>query len=191
MKKQPSLSLMLIVSLLLLTIVFYQIYYLSKNNYISWVKESFTSGESSTVNMPLTTTYTCNNFCGPSARCAMTGQQCSADTDCPGCQNKQSSFALSNQCVPAANDGGKMTVGVTPQYSVLTSGYGTNERVISNDPPNEAYFGPKTWLPTYEVGKTLFDKRYKPDPLEFMPSYPSRYTATGEFVDDGPLAANY
>jgi hypothetical protein len=37
------------------------------------------------VNLPLTDTYSCQNFCGPTARCSVTGQQCSADIDCPGC----------------------------------------------------------------------------------------------------------
>lgn len=182
---------LIVFSLLLLIWVFHMIHYLSVNNYISWVVESFTSGTSHSVDLPLTTTYTCNNFCSPTARCAMTGQQCLADADCPGCQKGSPNARASSAPVPGANDGGKMTVGVTPQYSTLTSGYGTHQRIISNDPPAQANFGPKVWLPGYQEEKAMFDKRYQPGPIQFMPSYPSRDTATGEFVDDGPLAANY
>jgi hypothetical protein len=144
--------------------------------------------------MPLTTTYTCSNFCGPTARCAVTGQQCLADTDCPGCQPYSPSLSTTTTCISGADDGGKLTVGVTPQYSSLTSGYGTHERVVTDDlyaQPPQANFGPKPWVPGFEAGQALFDQRYKPGPMEFMPSYPSRYTTTGEFKDDGPLAANY
>ncbi len=62
--------------------------YLTKNKYII---ECFTNGpimESSntshTVNLPLTTQYSCKNFCGPTARCSVTGQQCLSDIDWQG-----------------------------------------------------------------------------------------------------------
>jgi hypothetical protein len=182
-----------IASLILLVAVFQMIHFLSVNDYISIQKkrESFTSGSSHTVNLPLNTTYSCQNFCGPTARCAMTGQQCLADVDCPGCQPYSPPLPATLPCIPAANDGGKLTVGVTPQYSPLTSGYGTHETVVSNDPPAQANFGPKPWVPGYKAAQSLFDQRYKPGPMEFMPTYPNRYTTTGEFKDDGPLAANY
>jgi len=38
------------------------------------------------INIPLTTTETCSNICGPSAICSITKQQCSTDNDCSGCQ---------------------------------------------------------------------------------------------------------
>jgi hypothetical protein len=36
----------------------------------------------------------------------------------------------------------------------------------------------------------LFDKRYSPTASFFTPNYPKRLTLSGEFIDDGPLAAN-
>ena len=37
----------------------------------------------------------------------------------------------------------------------------------------------------------LFNKRYKPNQLQFMPNYPQMYSITGEFTGDGPLPSNY
>ena len=79
----------------LIFIIFQWIHYLTMNKYIV---ECFTSGivESSStshsVDLPLTTKYSCKNFCGPNARCSITGQQCMADIDCPGCQPYSSSI---------------------------------------------------------------------------------------------------
>lgn len=156
-------------------------------------QEGFTSGTSHTVDLPLTTTYSCKNFCGPTARCALTGQQCLSDMDCPGCQPYSPPLPPTSSHVPGDDDAGKLTVGVTPQYSPLVAGYGTHQTIVTDDmyaQPPQANFGIKPWVPGYTVAQSLFDQRYKPGPLEFMPSYPSRYTATGEFMDDGPLASN-
>jgi hypothetical protein len=182
-----------IAAFVLLYIIFMWIHYLVNNNYI---RERFTSGTSHSVDLPLTTTYSCKNFCGPTARCAITGQQCFTDIDCPGCQkvippvsNNQSDSII----IPGDNDAGKLTQGVTPQYSVLTSGYGTHERVVTNDlyeKPAQANFGVNTWRSAFDQETELFDKRYKPSGLEYMPNYRHSYTLTGEFTTDGPLPAN-
>ena len=91
------------VSLLLLVSVFTLIDFLAENYYI---QESFLSctiigssdyensqhrqhrHQSQNVNLPLNTTTTCHNFCGPPARCAITGNKCTSDIECPGCQPK-------------------------------------------------------------------------------------------------------
>jgi hypothetical protein len=86
-----------------------------------------------------------------------------------------------------------MTNGVTPQYSPLTSGYGTKERVITSNmfsKPSMPNFGGNMWLSQFKKDQNLFDKRYKPSNLEFMPSYPKRYSLSGQFVEDGPFASN-
>ena len=36
----------------------------------------------------------------------------------------------------------------------------------------------------------IFDQRYKPSGLQYMPDYPKRYTLTGNFIEDGPFASN-
>ena len=40
---------------------------------------------SHTVDLPLTTTYTCHNMCSSQSNCYLTGGNCTSDVDCPGC----------------------------------------------------------------------------------------------------------
>ena len=141
-----------------------------------------------TVDMPLTTTYSCRNFCAPAtARCALTGHQCFTDIDCPGCQPQANNII-------GDNSAGKLTVGMTPQYSNLTSGMGTKsmtflDKEFSKTPTPT--FGVNTWRDDFDAEQKLFNKRYKPpSTLPNMPSYPPRYSVTGDFLEDGPLASN-
>lgn len=185
-----------LMTMILLVLVFNMIDYLAAEKYIV---ECFTSATISdktthTVDLPLNTTYSCNNFCGPTARCAITGQQCFNDIDCPGCQPYSPPLSKTKDCIPANDDAGKLTVGVTPTYSPLTTGYGTRENIITKDmyaQPPQANFGVDTWSKSFNEGQKLFNKRYKPNQLQNMPNYPAMYTATGEFITDGPLPSNY
>lgn len=191
---------LVIISFILLFAIFGMINYLSSEGYVVECFTTNVNGEkndgstSHTVDLPLTTSYSCQNFCGPTARCAITGQQCFTDIDCPGCQPYSPPLPKSDGCVPGDNDAGKLTVGVTPQYSPLTSGYGTQKRIITDDmygKPAQPNFGVNTWRASFDAGQDLFNKRYKPNQLEYMPKYPPMYSATGEFIGDGPLPANF
>lgn len=205
MEKQHNIIILAIISFILLISLFKWIDYLDSNDYIAF--EAFQNGPiqeqpggatSHTVDLPLTTITSCNNFCGPTARCSITGQQCSADIDCPGCQTIKTQdntvYTQQNTAnVPGDNDAGKLTLGVTPQYSSLTSGYGTHETIITNNmasKPVAPNFGVNTWMGEFNEGRSLFDKRYKPKNLQFMPNYKQRYSLTGEFMDDGPFPSN-
>jgi len=197
--KQYNIIFFMIISFILIVAIFNWIDFLTNNKYIV---ECFTSGPvsevsggatSHTVDLPLTTTYSCKNFCGPNARCAITGQQCSADIDCPGCQPYSPPLKGFSGCVPGDNDAGKLTWGVTPQYSPLTSGYGTHEAVITSDmnsKPSMANFGVDTWSSEFNQDYSLFNKRYRPSGLKNMPNYSERYSLTGQFIEDGPYASN-
>jgi hypothetical protein len=152
-----------------------------------------TSATSHSVNLPLTTTTSCSNFCGPTAKCSITGQQCLADVDCPGCQSKQTKLPQNIEPVPGDNDAGKLTMGITPQYSSLTSGYGTNETAVTDNmyaKPSTANFGVNTWTSAFMQDEIMFNKRYKPTELQYMPHYRQRHSLTGLFVENGPMAAN-
>ena len=200
--KQFNILFMLLISFILFVAIFKWIDFLTKNDYIMEcftngpIKEEYNGSTSHTVDLPLTTTYSCTNFCGPTARCAITGQQCFADIDCPGCQPYSPSLKGSSDSsvsVPGDNDAGKLTWGVTPQYSPLTSGYGTQEAVITSNmysKPAMPNFGVDTWTSTFKEEETLFNKRYKPSGLKYMPNYPERYSLTGQFIEDGPYPSN-
>lgn len=199
-KKQYNILFMIFISFILFVAIFNWIDFLTKNDYIM---ECFTNGPiaevtggatTHTVDLPLTTTYSCKNFCGPTARCAITGQQCFADIDCPGCQPYSPPLKRStSDAVPGDNDAGKLTWGVTPQYSPLTSGYGTHQKIITPNmysKPAMPNFGVDTWTNEFNEDYSLFNKRYRPSGLKNMPNYPERYSLTGQFIEDGPYPSN-
>ena len=193
-----------IFSILLLWSIFVYVDYLTSNNYISEtfdvniIVDRGLPDTNHTVNLPLTTTYSCQNFCGPTSRCAVTGQQCMADIDCPGCNPyipTLSTDPISNEFIRGNNDAGILTNGVTPKYSSLTTDIGTQAKLyVSNkdklNKPAMVNFGVNTWLVGLNESMHEFDKRYRPYGLKFTPDYKKRYTMTGEFMDDGPLASN-
>jgi hypothetical protein len=191
-----------IVTIILFISVFYWIDYLSNNGYIVLkMKEQFVNyiresrDTTHTVNMPINTSYSCKNFCGPTARCSITGQQCAADIDCPGCMpyvpgiknNKPSD-------VSPDNDAGKLTTEATPTYSPLTWTYQNYLRIntekATKNPPT-ANLGVDTWTNKFDIGEDFYNQRYRPNGLQFMPEYPKITTNTGQFITDGPLPANF
>ena len=188
-----------ILCVILLFYIFFWVDFLAVNKYIvecftpGPVAEDYGGSTSHSVDLPLTTKYSCKNFCGPSARCSISGQQCSADIDCPGCQPYSPPLPKSNENIPGDNDAGKLTYNINPRYSSLTSGFGTQERVITNNmfsKPSMSNFGGNIWFSDFIKDKKMFDERYKPKNIEFMPNYPERYSLTGQFIEDGPFAAN-
>jgi hypothetical protein len=207
MKLNKNNYIVIILALISLTLLFLVLNYsefLFKHGYfiecftsnVALYKDTGSPTTSHSVDLPLTTTYSCTNFCGPTARCAKTGQQCFTDIDCPGCQPvipQLSKSSANNVSVPGNNGAGKLTWGVTPQYSPLTSGYGTREKIITKDMfsrPAMPDLGINTWLSAFNKERKLYDTRYKPPQLPYMPNYPKRYSFTGEFIEDGPLASN-
>lgn len=183
--------LLLLICIALSIIIFYWINYLVKNNYLIEMFDSMSTSD--TVSLPLTTTYSCQNFCGPTSTCAITGQQCGSDIDCPGCQPYSPPLKYESTDIPGENDAGKLSFNKTPQYSTLTTDIGTQSALYTlnkfNKPPSTSS-GVNVWKTSFEHGQRLFDKRYKPKNLQYMPTYKNRYSATGQFNEDGPLAAN-
>jgi len=210
-RKQYIILFLAFISFILFVTIFKWIDYLSNNNYIvevneinelnrnileGFVQPNVDTGSpltSHTVNLPLNTTYSCKNFCGPTARCSITGQQCSTDIDCPGCQPYVPPLKKNPESIPGENDAGKLTWGVTPQFSTLTTDIGTQAKLITNSKfakPPSPNFGVDIWTSAFNEETKLFDERYKPNRLQFMPDYPKRYSLSGNFMEDGPLASN-
>jgi len=195
-----------LISFLLLIIIIKWIDYLIKNNYIKMsfskfienfdtnsqtIRDMGKSDTSHNVNVPLTTTSTCTNMCGPPNRCSITGQQCFSDIDCPGCQPKIDESKSTITDIPGNNEAGKLGPKLT--YSTLTTDIGTQSRIYATnkfDKQPSPNFGTDMWSDKFNQGRKMFDDRYKPSGLKNMPSYPDRYSLSGESVDDGPIAAN-
>jgi hypothetical protein len=199
-KGQYYILFLAVISFLLCVSLFKWIDYLSTNKYIvecfqQMNNEKTSEKTSHSVDLPLNTTYSCQNFCGPTARCSITGQQCFTDIDCPGCQPDvpKSSENKKKECIKGNDDAGKLTVGTTPTYSVLTTDIGTKSKTFPRKKFSKApsaEFGINVWRDDFNEEEKLFDKRYKPGQLEYMPNYPKRYSLTGEFIEEGPLASN-
>ena len=204
-KKEKIIIILAVISLILLVIIFKWINYLSVNDYIYYEsiegfdKNYVSSGYTNTVNLPLNTTYSCKNMCGPTSRCAITGHQCLSDIDCPGCQPYTYTYTPplnKSKFVPGDNDSGKLTVGVTPTYSTLTTDIGTESAIYkskynkSKRTPQLTGNGENTWRDKYNYSKKIFDLKFVPPQLPNMPFYSNRYSVTGEFIDTGPLASN-
>jgi hypothetical protein len=103
-------------------------------------------------------------------------------------------LSKSKNNIPGENDAGKLTIGVTPQFSTLTTDMGTQAKLFNKKalaPPPQPNFGINTWLSPSNKLQKLFDDRYKPpNNVEFMPQYPSRYSISGFYLDNDPLPAN-
>ena len=124
----------------------------------------------------------------------MTGQQCTSDIECPGCQPNVSQPQTNPQYtpnVPGNDDAGKLDY--KPGYSTLTTDIGSKAAIYNDNKmgaPVQANFGQNTWIDKFNESRQLFDERYKPAGLQNLPSYPDRPSTTGQFTDEGPLAAN-
>lgn len=150
-----------------------------------------------TVDLPINTTYSCKNMCGPYGRCSITGQRCLSDIDCYGC--KPSTSELSNTFLKINNvqgedDAGKYSF-LAPNYSELTTDAGTRAKLISpsdkfSQPPDYDT-GVNMWRAKFDEGTTMYDEVYKPpSTITNMPTYPTRYSLSGQFKETGPLASN-
>ena len=187
---------LILFSIFLIIIIYTWIHYLVQNDYIAESFENVETSETShTVDLPLTTTYSCKNFCGPQSRCSITGHQCTSDIDCPGCQPYVPPLTNTETTrVPGDNDAGKLTVGVTPRYSPLTTDIGTQAALVATNNPNNKPpmpdFGKNTWTKSYKQDQRMFYKKYKPPALTDMPNYKERYSMTGIYKNDDPYASN-
>jgi hypothetical protein len=196
MLKKKNTIIIALFALILFIAIFIWIHYLVQNKYIvECFTNTFREGPDTThtVNLPLTTRYSCSNFCGPTARCSISGQQCTADIDCPGCLPYSPPLSSLKTNIRGENDAGKLTVGETPTYSTLTTDIGTQAKLFYKNQfkkPPQANFGIDTWRNKFNIGEKLYKKRYECEKYPFKMKYPNRYSDTGLFIEDGPLASN-
>jgi len=208
MKAYKTILLWAFIILLIVAVIKYGDY-LIKNGYIVECFTSLTPNHRSTsiledtgspdtnhnVPQPINTTFSCKNMCGPLARCSITGEQCTSDVDCFGCVPKMKTIPNYGRNVGGQNDAGKLTGGVTPTYSTLTTDIGTQAALV--EPGDELTRAPQynqgvdLWRARFDNGYKLFNERYKPPKdLIYEPVYQPRFTLSGEFTSDGPLASN-
>jgi len=150
------------------------------------------------VDMPINTYYSCKNICGPNAQCSITREQCTSDVDCYGCQPLVPPSTNTSTDVVGDNDAGRLIYNQNPQYSVLTTDIGTEAALYTkpNAPVPKPYLGVNAWIPSanyaLEQQRSDFSYQYSqnPEAYKFIPHYPRLESATGLFMDTGPLPAN-
>ena len=185
-------------------LLFLWINYLIKNKFVVECFNNYgptidlgTPETSHTVNLPINTRYSCSNFCGPLSRCSITGEQCTSDIDCRGCQPIINREKKISKELPGYNNVSSLSYSNIYAYSSLTNDIGKNARIYNYDylgPPPQYFQGVDTWSEKYKSGQELFLQRnnsiLSKEDKEFSPNYPKRHSLSGEFVDTGPLAAN-
>lgn len=161
--------------------------------------------------------YSCRNFCGPKAQCAITREQCLADIDCKGCVPPNIHINKNNNTLVVENfesllsnedknedkekceiqndvGAGKLTFSQTPQYSTLTTDIGVFARIINPEATvPRVYEGIDTWTRAFNYGlKLAYNKLPKLTQFEkkIEPEYPLTVTMTGAFYDVGPTPSN-
>lgn len=155
---------------------------------------------SHSVDLPISSPYTCSNFCGPQAQCAKTREQCTSDVDCYGCQPTYVKPNVEGHNVKGNDDAGKLTFNQAPQYSVLTSDIGTKAAWVSptskkNKIP-QMDLGYDTWTKSFNTGMELFNKKEKANNkylhinMENAPKWNTTEGIMGTFDITGPNPAN-
>lgn len=159
------------------------------SKYRSYYTDLGLPGTSHTVNLPINTTFECENKCMPPARCSITGQQCSSDIDCCGCNpNSKKIQKLLEEGVDLNdinNEVGsidkfvegffpkKLSEGFTADQ--LKSAYGndaknkvtdldlfTKESELFSKPP-QYYLGEDMWSKSFYEGAKLFNDAHDPN----------------------------
>ena len=138
--------------------------------------ENFSEENSRTVDLPLTFPFSCKNFCGPNNVCAITGEQCTSDYDCTGCEN-----------IPK-----RKPPNVEPYYRELSSNNVIMDSVYvgsNNNLVPSYYSGDNKWIKSFnEQIKMYNEKETYNNPLtdfeqKMISVYPSNVSMTGQYYE--------
>lgn len=164
------------------------------------------------VNLPINDPVSCQNFCGPKAQCLITGEQCTSDIDCYGCNPgpTKKDECLTKDVMPY-DAAGKLGQNQALQYSPLTTGYNNHNinfaETYSGSKNNQIipyYQGSNSWTKAFNAGLELYNDKQKsydkysegilePDISKltyYKPTYPMTISATGQFFETTPPASN-
>ena len=166
----------------------------------NYVKPDFNSSlYSHNVNLPINEPISCKNFCGPTSKCLLTGEQCTSDIDCYGC------YSMSNK-----NNNKNCTSKNVNPYNLSTFKLGTNLGLqyitLNNDDLKVSYNGLDKWTQTFNEGLNLYNKNREsydkysnanamPIDLQskmsyYQTNYPTRVSLTGQFYETMPPSSN-
>ena len=138
---------------------------------------------SKTVDLPITFPFSCKNFCGPGNRCAITGEQCSNDYDCSGCENMQKIKPLK----------------VEPYYRELSNKHEQMSDVYIGSKNNLTplyYSGGNDWIKIFNKGMEIYNRKMAyNEPLDdfersIISANPPNITITGQYYENMHSAYN-
>lgn len=168
------------------------------------------------VNLPINDPISCKNFCGPNAKCLLTGEQCTSDIDCFGCNPGPTtkSACLTKEVMPY-DDAGKLGQNLALQYSPLTTGYNKHNRNFAQIYPGSKeaqltvpYQGLDKWTNSFNKGLELYNRKTEiadeysegisnEIPLAsnsklpyYLSKFPMSVSVTGQFYETTPPASN-
>lgn len=159
----------------LFAIIIIMIYYILPNE-IKMEGYQTISEYSKTVDLPITFPFSCKNFCGPNNICAITGEQCSDDYDCKGCENI-------NKLKPPP---------VNPYYNELSPSNKQMDYVYAGSKNNLApsyLSGQSEWIKIFNEGIKLYNRKelYNNPLSDFekknIPVYPITVSMTGQYYE--------
>ena len=153
---------------------------IGQENYASYYTDLGLPGTSHTVNLPINTTFECENKCMPPARCSITGEQCNSDIDCCGCNPNSKKIQQLLEKGVNLNDLNnepesiyRFVEGFTANQ--LASAYGNNAKNKINDldlftkdnelfsKPPQYYLGEDMWSKSFYEGAKLFNDAHDPN----------------------------
>jgi hypothetical protein len=147
------------------------------------INTDISSEYSKTVDLPITFPFSCKNFCGPGNKCAITGEQCSNDYDCSGCENV-------NKFKPPK---------VMPHYNELSSNNEQMDYVYAGSKNNltPSYTsGQNEWIKNFNFAMKLYNrKELYNNPLDDfeknnVATYPNNVSMTGKCYETTPQGYN-
>lgn len=166
---------------------------------------------SHTVNLPINDPVSCKNFCGPKSQCLITGEQCTSDIDCTGCNPGPTpqDTCITKQVEPY-DATGKLGQNQGLNYSPLTTGYNNHNADFAqvfegskDAKPILPYQGKDMWTKVFNSGTEIYNKKrnsydkysgtlnFGDGKLTYYETnYPMRLSATGQFYETTPPASN-
>ena len=130
------------------------------------------------VDLPLTFPFSCKNFCGPNNKCAKTGEQCSNDYDCSGCENM-------NKHKPPPIEPHYRELSKNVQFEQVSVGSINNIVPMHNIKDK--------WRKNFDDAMKIYYKKMALDNVDskMMPDYPTRLSVTGQYQDTGAMPYNF
>lgn len=140
---------------------------------------------SKTVDLPLTFPFSCKNFCGPKNTCAITGEQCSNDYDCTGCENM-------NKLKPPKVDPYYLELSPNNKFNMDSVYVGSKNNLT----PQYYSQTDNKWIKTFNEAIKMYNERqlYNTPINDFEKKiqiyYPQTVSSTGQFYSTTPPPYN-